>query len=449
MTSTQSLSLTEQARQGSPRAISQLLNSALQPKGITVKVTRDGSRLTIFAEAVETPNQSSLVGIIRRGVRDLEIDLIDVIRIYGRRANHSSTDWSDEILLKVGRTSTAGAKSSQAATDSGAILQAKFSNLVDAIRKIHIGKRTAIGLSGFVLLVLISLAGVTGFHAWQVHANRADVINKVQATLKETSDPTKAASIDDLNSSIGKLKQAGLLLQSIPSSAGSSYQQAQAELEKVRIQISALEKRIEVEQNAASIIVTADRSAQSAINTFKSSVNLAEWKASSKSLQEAISQLESIPTDSFVAEQVKAKLATYRNEAAVITKTIGTENQALQALEVVDNAARQAMDITDGKYEYSIADLRSAQAAWQRAIKLLKTVPAKTMAAAAIEQRRSVYTENLGKITDGIKKLNNCLRHNLTKEVCGYFLLNLTQPPSSQFSTDSTSGSDPFQPKEF
>jgi len=60
MTQTHATSLSDQARQGSPRALAQLINSALAPKNITVKVSRDSKRLTIIAAAKDTPNQESL-----------------------------------------------------------------------------------------------------------------------------------------------------------------------------------------------------------------------------------------------------------------------------------------------------------------------------------------------------------------------------------------------------
>jgi hypothetical protein len=108
MTQTHSSNLLDQARQGSPRAIAQLINRALESQNIRVKVSRDINRLTIIAEAENTPNQESLVGIIRRGIKDLDTDLIDTIKLYGRRVKHPSTDWSDEILLKETLTTQSG-----------------------------------------------------------------------------------------------------------------------------------------------------------------------------------------------------------------------------------------------------------------------------------------------------------------------------------------------------
>jgi tetratricopeptide (TPR) repeat protein len=324
-----------------------------------------------------------------------------------------------------------------------------------SIRKIRINRRTAYGLGGFTLLVLISFAGVVGFQTWQTYSSRAQTLSKAEAFYKEASDPTKVTKISDLTNAIEKLKQAGVLLQGIPASAGSFHQTAQTDLEKVRSQIGALEQRIKVEEEAETTQAEANRSAQEAINTFKNSVKLAEWKTASNSLREAISQLESIPQDAFITKQVKANLANYQSQANVMAKAIGTENNAVQLLDSVDAVAQQAMDITASRSEYTLADLQSAQATWQRAIKLLKTIPAKSVAAAGIESRRSIYVENSSKIAAGIKELQQCLKTSSLKDMCGYISLSLSNPPTNRFSTtsrsdsDSTSDYDPFEQSSF
>ena len=82
------------------------------------------------------------------------------------------------------------------------------------------------------------------------------------------------------------------------------------------------------------------------------------------------------------------------------------------------------------------------------AIKLLKTIPLKSMPAVTIEQRRIIYTENSGKIAAGIKELKQCLTANSVTETCGYISLELTSPSTSRPST-STSDSDPSTPNSF
>lgn len=448
MAQTRSSNLLEQARQGSPRAIAQLINRALEPKSITVKVSRDSNRLTIIAEANDTPNQESLVGVIRRGIKDLDMDLIDTVKLYGRRVGHPSTDWSDEILINEALTSQSGlgiAKAGQTQTFANLLAQVQSiaNSWIRSIRKIRISRRTAYGLGGFALLALMSFIGVVGFQTWQTYSNRTQTISKAETFYKEASDTTKAASVADLTNAIEKLKQAGLLLQGIPSSAGSSYQTAQADLEKVRSQIGVLEQRIKTEEAAATTLNEANRSAQESINTFKNSVKLAEWKTASNSLQKAISQLETIPQDAFVAAQVKANLANYRNQSAAMTKAIGAENKAAQLLDSVDAVAQQAVDSLAGKSDYTLSDLQTAQATWQRAMKLLKTVPAKSVAAAGIESRRSVYMENSNKIAAAIKELQQCQRTSSIKEMCGYISLTLSSPPTNRPDTTSSTTSTP------
>jgi len=454
MTQTHAQSLLEQARQGSPRALAQLINRALASKNMTVKVSRDSKRLTIIAEANDTPNQESLVGLIRRGIKDLDTDLIDTIKLYGRNLEQSSTVWSDEIVLKSSLTAQAGSSGAKAGQPQATAnflvrMQALLSDGMSRLRKIRLSQRTAYGLGGLALLVLVSFVSVVGFHTWQAYANRTQTISKAETLYKAASDTTKATSVADLTKATEQLKQAGLLLQGIPPSAGSFYQTAQTDLAKTRTQIETLEQRIKVEEAAGTTVTEADRAAQESINTFKNSVKLAEWKTASGVLQKAISQLEAIPQEAFVAEPVKAKLANYRGQAAVITKAIGTENNAVQSLEAVDDVAQQAMDLTASQAEYTLADLKTAQAAWQRALKLLKTIPAKSVAAAGIESRRSLYMENSDKLASGIKELQQCLKTIASKEMCGYLSLDLSRPPTSRLNTSSTTDPDPFAPSSF
>ena len=115
----------------------------------------------------------------------------------------------------------------------------------------------------------------------------------------------------------------------------------------------------------------------------------------------------------------------------------------------MDDVAQQAMDLTASKSEYTIADLQTAQAAWQRALKLLKTIPAKSVAAAGIESRRSLYMENSDRLASSIKELQQCLKTSAIKETCGSLSLELSHPPTSRLNTPSTADPDPFAPSSF
>jgi len=100
MTATNLADWIEQARQGHPGAITHLLNSALVSKGIKAKVNRQDGQLIIFLEGKEIPEPSSLRGVIQRGIKDLSLETIDSVKIYGRKIGESSTSWQEEIVLR-------------------------------------------------------------------------------------------------------------------------------------------------------------------------------------------------------------------------------------------------------------------------------------------------------------------------------------------------------------
>lgn len=103
--------LLELAKQGNPKAIATLMNRQLQPKGITAKVALKGDCLQVMLEGEQVPDQQTLVDFISKGVASLKIQLVNVIKIYGRQKDAELPDWSKEIRLgeansEVGNTET-------------------------------------------------------------------------------------------------------------------------------------------------------------------------------------------------------------------------------------------------------------------------------------------------------------------------------------------------------
>lgn len=89
----------ELAKQGHPKAIESLINRQMQPKGITAKVALKNNCLHIMLEAAQPPDQKALVPVIRKGITNLGIPSIEILKIYGKQVGEQVPAWSQEFEL--------------------------------------------------------------------------------------------------------------------------------------------------------------------------------------------------------------------------------------------------------------------------------------------------------------------------------------------------------------
>lgn len=432
------------AQQGNPKAISQLLDRALAAKQITTKVTRDQHGLTIFADAPALPDQASLVGLIHRGIKDLKLDKLYSLKIYGRQVGDASVGWREEVLLSplpVPKSSKSGVRDSQFEFK---LVLAKVNQIlaviVRAVRRIRIGRRTIAGVCGVVLLALLTCGGVVGFNLYQTRAAQAQTIQKARS-LVVASDPGKASGIEVLKTAEQQLQQARDLLRGIPNSPGSLYREAQAELAKVRSQLDTIEQRVALEETTTRDWEAAVQLGQDAIASVRQPpLPLKDWKAAKANLDKAITQLSAIPSGTFAASQVKAKLDDYRKQSLVITQKLAAEQKAVNSLQAAVALAKQAMAMTENKYSVELADLQNAQTLWQKAISQLKTVPSQSYAARSVDIQMGVYTANVQKIARGMQELRACQKDSSLSFGCDSVSLRLEQPAASS-STDAIENS--------
>ena len=87
------------ARQGHPKAISTLLNRALQPHGINVQVRRKGDCLHMVLDAAQVPKQQTMVRYISSNLAKLEMTSVCTVKIYGRQLGQDFPAWSNAVVL--------------------------------------------------------------------------------------------------------------------------------------------------------------------------------------------------------------------------------------------------------------------------------------------------------------------------------------------------------------
>ncbi|NJN62153.1 MAG: hypothetical protein HC795_12025 [Coleofasciculaceae cyanobacterium RL_1_1] len=91
--------LMEQARQGDPKAIAALMNRSTEPKGISVKATRDGNCLQVLLEGENVPARDATLSFVRQGMANLGIASIAIVKVFGRQVGQDTPVWQEEIIL--------------------------------------------------------------------------------------------------------------------------------------------------------------------------------------------------------------------------------------------------------------------------------------------------------------------------------------------------------------
>ncbi len=94
----------ELAKQGNPKAVADLLNGQLQPKGITAIVTKDKyfdkeERLKIVFEFEQAKSKEKILIFTQKFFQKISPQSIGRVMVYGRRKGNDASDWSGEIKL--------------------------------------------------------------------------------------------------------------------------------------------------------------------------------------------------------------------------------------------------------------------------------------------------------------------------------------------------------------
>ncbi len=97
---------TELAKQGNTDAIRILIAQWLEPQNVTAKVSLKDSCLRVMLEAVEVPNQQTIVPLVFGNVKDLGIQGCTKIKLSGREPGDDFPDWQQDLELEEQTNST-------------------------------------------------------------------------------------------------------------------------------------------------------------------------------------------------------------------------------------------------------------------------------------------------------------------------------------------------------
>ena len=90
--------LLEMAKQGKPKAIAQLINQLLQPKGIVATAGFKDGWLHIILESAEVPNQQATATYIHKKLCTLKSKYLTHVKIHGRQLGSKTVFWTQEFV---------------------------------------------------------------------------------------------------------------------------------------------------------------------------------------------------------------------------------------------------------------------------------------------------------------------------------------------------------------
>ncbi|MFQ4144229.1 hypothetical protein [Chlorogloeopsis sp. ULAP02] len=91
----------ELAKQGDVKAIASLINSQLQLKNVTAKVSFNNTCLEIKFKSSQVPEQENLVKYVRQEITGLKTVCIKNVKIYGYQEGKSTPLWSQELNIEI------------------------------------------------------------------------------------------------------------------------------------------------------------------------------------------------------------------------------------------------------------------------------------------------------------------------------------------------------------
>ena len=90
--------LVEMAKQGKPKAIAQLINQLLQPRGIVATAGFKDGWLHVILESAEVPNQEATATYIHKKLGTLKSKYLTQVKIHGRQLGSKTVSWTQEFV---------------------------------------------------------------------------------------------------------------------------------------------------------------------------------------------------------------------------------------------------------------------------------------------------------------------------------------------------------------
>lgn len=113
--------LLELAKQGDPQAIATLINTTLEPQGVTAETFVEVDCLHVVLNAARPLNAQTLVAFVRRGILRLDVASIQQVQVYGKRLGEEQPHWVETFAVPRSPVAETPKKSSSAPESSPSV----------------------------------------------------------------------------------------------------------------------------------------------------------------------------------------------------------------------------------------------------------------------------------------------------------------------------------------
>lgn len=242
------------AKQGNPKAIADLMNRSLNPKGVAVKAFMQKQRLNIFLESAEVPPQQILMGFVRKGLESLGLTTVQTVRVHGRQEGSDLPSWVEEFAVDTYQAP----ESSDLSLAKDTIIVAATTSYPHggtpltpshpaklAVVKPATPPWVAIGIGAGVLG--LALVGLCGSIVW-LRVAQTQAVNQAQSLTQSVGQSETPGDITALQASREQLTQALTRLDEAPTfpllntaALSSERETVQGQLTQVEADIAAYE----------------------------------------------------------------------------------------------------------------------------------------------------------------------------------------------------------------
>jgi len=186
--------------------------------------------------------------------------------------------------------------------------------------------------------VAIGIVGICGWLVWD-RSNQQQYLANARNFSNQDINPKKITKLETLTGTRNRLQTIISQLEEISDRPASLYADAQAELATLRPKLAEFDRKINVEQ-------AANKNLESSKNATIEAAKLTQnpphkstvWKSAQEKRQQALKQLEEIPTDSVLYGDAQQRIKAYRAELVQISKWVEIQQRAESAVSTINPA---------------------------------------------------------------------------------------------------------------
>lgn len=138
---------------------------------------------------------------------------------------------------------------------------------------------------------------------------------------------------------------------------------------------------------------TAIQQGDEAILLAKGYKSITDLEKAQLSLDDAIKQLEFIPTEALLYSEAAIKLIEYSKNKTAISTNLGSEKIALSKLQESEKTAKEAKSQTSG--DRTTAELKSAREKWSKAKAILQEINSYSLVITQVEEYHTNYDREI------------------------------------------------------